>query len=118
MIATPSRANIFQRIMNMDHEAKSRWDSVALLLGALALVLAVLTVVQSGRNRSLQKQLGDGQAKLTKAQAIANLDNSLIQLMAKAASDKNDGAIRDLLARNGVTFKSAPAPAPKAEDDK
>ena len=35
----------------------------------------------------------------------------LIQLLAKAAAERNDQAIRDLLARNGVTFRVSAAPA-------
>jgi 3-methyladenine DNA glycosylase Mpg len=101
-----------------DDAPRSRFDSVAVLLGALALILAIASVVQSARNRTLQVQVAEGQAKLAKAQTMANLDNSLVQLMAKTAADKNDGALRDLLARNGVTFKAPPAPAPEAEAGK
>jgi cell division protein FtsB len=101
-----------------DDASRSRFDGIAVLLGALALLLAIVTVVQSVRNRTLQAQVADGQAKLAKAQAMANLDNSLVQLMAKTAADKDDRAIRDLLARNGVTFKAPPAPAPEPETAK
>ncbi len=104
--------------MTDDDAPRSRFDSVAVLLGALALMLAIVTVVQSARNRMLQAEVAEGQAKLAKAQTMANLDNSLVQLMAKTAADKNDGAIRDLLARNGVTFKAPPALAADAETDK
>jgi hypothetical protein len=96
-----------------DDAPRSRFDGVAVILGAVALILAILSVVQSARNRSLQAQVAEGQAKLAKAQTMANLDTSLVQLMAKTAADKNDGAIRDLLARNGVTFKAPPATAPE-----
>jgi cell division protein FtsB len=96
--------------MTDDDAPRSRFDGVAVIFGAAALILAILSVVQSARNRSLQAQVAEGQSKLAKAQALANLDNSLVQLMAKAAADKDDGALRDLLARNGVTFKAPPAP--------
>lgn len=101
-----------------DDKPNSRFDTVAVLLGALALLLAIVSVVQSARNRMLQAEVTEGQAKLAKAQALANLDNSLVQLMAKTAADKDDGALRDLLARNGVTFKAPPAPKPEAEPGK
>jgi hypothetical protein len=101
-----------------DDAPRSRVDGMAVILGAVALILAILSVVQSARNRSLQAQVAEGQAKLAKAQTMANLDTSLVQLMAKTAADKNDGAIRDLLARNGVTFKAPPAPAPAPETGK
>jgi hypothetical protein len=96
-----------------DDAPRSRVDGVAVILGAVALILAILSVVQSARNRMLQTDVAAGQVKLAKAQTLANLDNSLVQLMAKTAADKDDGALRDLLARNGVTFKAPPAPAPE-----
>lgn len=80
-------------------------------LGILALVLAVLNVAGAQRNRDLQAQVNTTQAALQRGQAFANVNNSLIQLLAKAAAERNDPAIRELLARNGVTFKVAPAPA-------
>ena len=86
-------------------------------LGALALVLAVLSVVGAQINRGLQQQVDAVRPDLAKGQTFANIDNSLIRLLAKAAVEKNDTALRDLLARNGVTFKvdgaapSAAAPA-------
>lgn len=98
--------------MTDDDAPRSRFDGVAVLLGALALLLAIVSVVQSARNRMLQAEVTEGQVKLAKAQTMANLDNSLVQLMAKTAADKNDSALRDLLARNGVTFKTPPAPKP------
>jgi hypothetical protein len=101
-----------------DDVSKSRFEGIAVLLGALVLILAIASVVQSARNRTLQTQVSEGQVKLAKAQTLANLDNSLVQLMAKAAAEKNDGALRDLLARNGVTFKAPLAPAPDAEPGK
>jgi hypothetical protein len=104
--------------MMIEDASKPRFEGLAFLLGALALILAIVSVVQSARNRGLQKQVADGQAKLAAAQTVANLDNSLIQLMAKAAADKNDGAMRDLLARNGVTLKAGPVAAPPVEEKK
>ena len=101
-----------------DDASRSHFDGIAVLLGALALLLAIVTVAQSARNRTLQAEVTEGQAKLAKAQALANLDNSLVQLMAKTAADKDDRAIRDLLARNGVTFRAPPTPAPEPETAK
>jgi cell division protein FtsB len=98
-----------------DHIPSSRLDGIAILLGALALILAVVVVVQSASNRALQQKIATGQAKLAQAQTMANLDNSLVQLMAKAAADRNDSALRNLLARNGVTFKTPPVPAAQPE---
>ena len=74
-------------------------------LGGLALVLAVLSVISAQANRGLQQEVDAARPDLAKGQTFANVDNSLIQLLAKAAVEKNDAALRDLLARNGVTFR-------------
>ncbi len=95
---------------------KLRLNKLTLGLGGLALILALFTMFQSYSNRGLQAQVIEDQAKLTKSQALANLNNSLVQIMAKAAVDNDDSALRRLLANNGVTI-NANAPAPKADGD-
>ncbi|MBS0479358.1 MAG: hypothetical protein JSR79_08675 [Proteobacteria bacterium] len=90
----------------------------AAVLGALALVLGVVTVVTANTNRGLQQTLAANQDKLAKAQAAATLDNNLVQLLAKSAVDNKDGALRELLRANGVTLKQdAAAPKPEATDN-
>ena len=91
-----------------------RTDSPALiwigtLLGSLALILAVMGAIQAYANRELQEQAAATQTKLAKAQTFANLDNSLIQLLAKTAADTHDAELRDLLAKNGITFQARPS---------
>lgn len=80
-------------------------------LGLLALILALLNVAGAQRNRDLQGKVDAAQPALQRGQTFANVNNSLIQLLAKAAAERNDPAIRELLARNGVTFKLSAAPA-------
>lgn len=96
---------------------------IAAALGVIVLVLGVMTVWTAAANRRLQQTLAANQEKVAKAQAAANLDNNLVQLLAKAAIDGKDGALRDLLAANGVTMKQdgpapAPSPTPEATDAK
>lgn len=89
---------------------------IAAALGAIVLVLGVMTVWTAGTNRGLQQTLAGNQEKMAKAQAAATLDNNLVQLLAKAAIDDKDNAIRELLSANGVTLKPNAAPAaPKPE---
>ena len=83
-------------------------------LGVLALLLALLNVAGAQRNRSVQAAFDRQQAALQRGQTFANINNSLIQLLAKAAAETNDTAIRDLLARNGVTFQLKPDAAAQA----
>ena len=81
-------------------------------LGVVALVLALLNVAAAQRNRALQAEVAERQTALQRGQTFANVNNSLIQLLAKAAVERNDTAVRDLLARNGVTFQVTPGPTP------
>lgn len=73
-------------------------------LSAIVLVLAIFITVTSAQNRALQDKVNAGRAALAKAQTLAQLDNGLVQLLAKTAAEKNDTAIQSLLAQNGVTF--------------
>ena len=82
----------------------------AVALGGVVLAIGIMTVWQAGTNRTLQQQLADNQQKLVKAQTVATLDNNLVQLLAKAAVETNDGALRNLLFANGVTLKQGAAP--------
>jgi hypothetical protein len=84
--------------------------ALAAALGAVVLILAVVTVWQSGDNRGLQQTMADNQPRLAKTQTIASLDNNLIQLLAKSAVDDKDDALRELLRANGVTLKQSAAP--------
>ncbi len=75
---------------------------------ALALILAIVLAFEGVQNRSLQDKVNSERAELTRAQAFANIDNSVVQLLAKTAVEKNDNAIRGLLASNGVTLQLQP----------
>lgn len=91
-------------------------------LGVIVLALGIGTVWTAGTTRGLQQTLAANQQKMAKAQAAATLDNNLVQMLAKAAIDGRDSALRDLLSANGVTLKQPPAaPAaakPEATDAK
>lgn len=85
-------------------------------LALMALILAILIAYEGMLNRSLQDRVEAGRTALVRGQTFANLDNGLIQVAAKTASEKNDPELRALLAQNGVTFQVQPgvAPGPKA----
>lgn len=90
---------------------------IAAALGAILLALGIMTISTAGTNRGLQQTLTANQEKLAKAQAAANLDNNLVQMLAKSAVDDKDSALRDLLRANGVTLKENAAPKPEATPD-
>lgn len=95
----------------------TRFAGIGVVLGALALLLAITTIIQGMSNRALQQQVTEGQAQVARAQTLANLDKSLIELIAKSSVENKDDALRDLLARGGVTFTtSAPAVATSSGD--
>ncbi len=82
-------------------------------LALAALTLAVLNVASVQRNRSAQAVLAQGEEAAVRAQTVVNLNSSLVQLMAKTAVEQQDVALRELLARNGVTFQlSTPSQIP------
>ncbi len=90
----------------------SRLALASIVLGGLCVVLALSLALMAAINRTLRARIAEGQAQVSKAQTLANLDNSLVQLLAKSAVDNNDLALRDLLSRNGVTFKQGAQTAP------
>ncbi|QDZ07853.1 hypothetical protein FPZ24_10450 [Sphingomonas panacisoli] len=103
----------------MSTETPNWLDRTTAIGGLLVLVLVVMTVVVASQNRSLQQQVADGQAKLASAQAAGNVNSTLIRMLASAAADNNDAAIKALLTENGITFKSnakAPDSAAKTDD--
>ena len=86
-------------------------DRLPTIGGVLLLVLVLVTVSVAAYNRSLQAEVSTSQARLANAQTAANLDNTLIRMLAKAAADHGDGQIKAMLASNGITYSQASAKA-------
>ena len=85
--------------------------AVYFVLGVGAAVLGVLSFLNASANRDLQRTASANQARIDRGVAFANLDNNLIQLTAKSASDNKDAALTALLSSNGVTFHKNPMSA-------
>lgn len=105
----------------MSAEHPTWLDRMTAIGGALVLILVIVTVFVAAHNRGMQTNVAEGQAKLTSAQAAGNVNATLIRMLASAAADNNDDAIKSLLATNGVTFKQGPKAADagtKSGDDK
>ena len=88
------------------------WAAVA--FGALALVLLVLNVSFINGNRSLQDQLSQRQAVISRGQTLSQVNQGLVQALASAALKEDDKQIRDMLAGQGITLKSPAASADAA----
>jgi hypothetical protein len=92
-------------------------------LGAVTAVLAVAAVVASSvafyeveSTRSLATEVDTRAAELASGQVLRQVDGLMIQMLAEASASSNDTALRDMLARNGVSFKvNAPAAQPANE---
>jgi ferric-dicitrate binding protein FerR (iron transport regulator) len=80
-------------------------------LAGLALILALASVVLSVEIRGVQDHVEGQRADAVKAQAIVQVDGSVIQLLARTAVEKNDPQIRALLTTVGVTIGTQPAPS-------
>ena len=83
-------------------------------LAGLALILALASVVLSVEIRGFQDHVEGQRADLMKAQALMQVDTSVIQLLARTAVEKNDPQIRSLLGTVGVTIGTQPPAAAPA----
>ncbi|MFQ3595777.1 MAG: hypothetical protein SNJ63_06645 [Sphingomonadaceae bacterium] len=87
-------------------------DKVTLGLAAAAAVGLVAKLVVTGQVADLQRQVAQRQQTIAAAQVLGQVNGKLIQLLASASVERNDPALRDLLARNGVTFSVSSGPSP------
>ncbi len=89
-------------------------------LGAVALAGAGAGIGLSAGNRSLQGQINQRQQFLQQSVQLEALRNQLVRALAERAASSGDGALREMLARNGVRYTVTPpsaaaAPAPEAK---
>lgn len=80
------------------------WASV--VFGVLGLILVVTNISMISSNRSLQAQISERQSIISKGVTLSQINQSLVQALADVAVRKNDPAVRDLLAAQGITIKS------------
>jgi uncharacterized membrane protein len=85
------------------------------LLGALALILAIVNAVLFSNNRQEQNEISTRGQYIQQSLQLEPLYQSLIKSLAELAAKDNDKQIRDLLAAHGITFSanspSQPTPA-------
>jgi hypothetical protein len=81
---------------------------------AAAMALAAKLVLTAGVT-DLQKEVAARQQTLAASQVLGQVNGRLIQMLATASVERNDPALRDLLARNGVQFTVNPPAAPGSQ---
>lgn len=80
------------------------------MLGALALVLAIVNAVMFSNNRREQNDLALRGQYIQQSQQLEPLYQSLIKSLADLAAKDNDKQLRELLASQGITFNANSVP--------
>lgn len=105
----------------------SKWQyTVLVVLGTLALLLAVANGVLFTQNRTLQSALNQRQAYVQQTVPLEGLYNDIVKTLAQMAVKGNDREVLNMLAAHGLTVTVNPpandapaaAPAPAAKGDK
>lgn len=82
---------------------------VLVVLGALALALAIVDAVFSS-NRQAQNELATRGQYIQQSLQLEPLYQSLIKSLADLAAKENDSQLRGLLASQGISFSASPQP--------
>lgn len=82
------------------------------LLGALALILAIVNALLFSNNRQEQNEISTRGQYIQQSLQLEPLYQSLIKSLAELAAKDNDKQIRDLLAAQGITFSTNAQPQP------
>lgn len=83
---------------------------VLVLLGALALLLAIVNAVMFSNNRQAQNELATRGQYIQQSMQVEPLYQSLIKSLADLAARDNDEPLRELLASQGISFSTAAQP--------
>lgn len=84
-------------------------------LTALCALVSVYNLVLGADVRELQANVAARQQFINESVPLARVNSQIIQTLANMSARSNDAAIRDMLARHGVTF-SNPEPDPSDEE--
>lgn len=79
---------------------------VLVLLGALALVLAIVNAVMFSNNRQAQNELAARGQYIQQSLQLEPLYQSLIKSLADLAARDNDAQLRELLSSQGISFSA------------
>jgi len=84
-------------------------------LAGLSLVLVIVNAVLARSNESARTEVNQRQLSINEWGLEQRQNQDLIQMLAVASARNNNAAIRDLLAKNGVTF-TVNQPTPTTTD--
>jgi type VI protein secretion system component VasK len=73
-------------------------------LGAVALLLAITTIVLFNGNRSAQNEFNTRAQYIQQSLQLEPVYQGLIRSLADLSAKQNDAQLRDLLAAQGITF--------------
>lgn len=82
------------------------------VLGALALLLAIVNAILFSSNRQEQNEISSRGQYIQQSLQLEPLYQSLIKSLAELAAKENDKQIRDFLAAQGITFSANPQSTP------
>lgn len=86
-------------------------DKAALGIALAAALALVVKLSMASGVADLQRDVAGRQQTIAASQVLGQVNGRLIQMLATASAERNDQALRNLLARNGVTFSVSPAPS-------
>ena len=90
--------------------SRMQWWFVSALAG-LALLLMASSLTLGALNRSLQAEVGVRQQYVQQSLQLETLYREIIRALAELGARNNDGNLRELLLRHGITYVAAPAAA-------
>lgn len=92
----------------------SLWQRATMALAVLSFLLVIANSIMVVRNQSFQLEVGERQQIVNQGQQLARICQVLAQLLANLAVAHNDQDLVALMARHGLTVKSAATPAAPA----
>jgi uncharacterized membrane protein len=88
-------------------------------LAALGLLLAVANMVLFGQNRQAQAEVTSRAQFIQQSAQLEPLYREMVKALADLSVRNNDGELRELLTKQGITLSNPPpgaaAPGPKSE---
>jgi len=87
---------------------------LATVLGVLCLALAGANITLVTMNRSQQADIGLRQQYVQQSVQLEGLYREIVRALAELGARNNDDAVRNLLARHGISYTVNPAPASAA----